>query len=123
MNLVRYAVLALVVMGTIGAGVHSIKQWGYGEAKAECIAAADKQRAEEAAKSAAAAQQLEAERKKRRVVVQEVIRNVDREVEKVTYRDVCLPSTGVCLANAAINGKVPAGCLSDSPMPAAKPSG
>ena len=121
MNLIVYAVLAIAVMGMIGTGVYKVKQWGADEVRAEWNAANEKARKEEAERSAKAAQDLADERKKRRVVIQTITKEVDREVEKIAYRDVCLPDRGLCLANAAINGTVPAGCLSDGAVPAVKP--
>ena len=123
MNLILYAVLALAVMGMVGTGVYKVKQWGGDEVRAEWNDANEKARAEEAARSAAAAQALLAERAKRKVVIQERTVHVDREVEKLVYRNQCLPDTGLCLLRAAITGKVEPGCLSDGTLPPAKPPG
>lgn len=35
----------LAVLGAIGTGVYKVKQWGYGEAKAECVAEDEKRAA------------------------------------------------------------------------------
>lgn len=123
MGLLAYGLIALAVMGAIGTGVYQVKQWGGNEVRAEWEADKTAQRKREAELSAFAAKALADERAKRKVITREVIRNVDREVEKPVYRDVCLPPTGVCLANAAINGTVPPGCLSDGTVPAVKPPG
>ena len=123
MSIIVYVVLALAVMGGIGVGVHKVKKWGGDEVRAEWNQANEKARAAEAEKSAAAAKALAEALAKRKVITREVIRHVDREIEKPVYRDVCLPPTGVCLANAAINGTVPAGCFSDGAVPSPKPPG
>ena len=108
-------------MGGIGYGYTVVKDSGREEVRLEWAAANEKARKEEAERSAKAAQDLEAERKKRKVVVKTITKEVDREVEKLVYRSVCLPDRGLCLANAAINGKVAPSCLSDGAVPASKP--
>lgn len=123
MNLLLYGFIALAILGTLAGIGYKVRQGGYDACKVEWAEAAEAQRKREAELSAFAAKALADERKRRKVVIQEVTRNVDREVEKTVYRDVCLPATGVCLANAAINGTVEPGCLSDGAVPAAKPSG
>ena len=122
MNLLLYGFLALSILGMIGGGVYKVKQWGGNEVRAEWATANEEARKREAEASAKAAADLAAERAKRKVVIQERTVHVDREVEKPVYRDVCLPATGLCLANAAISGKVSAGCFSDGAVPAVKPS-
>lgn len=123
MNLIVYAVLALAVMGMVGTGVYKVKQWGGDEVRAEWNNANEKARAAEQAASAKAAAELLAERAKRRVVIQERTVHVDREVEKVVYRSVCLPDSGLCLLRAAITGKVEPGCFADGTVSSSKPPG
>jgi len=122
-SLILYAVIFLAVAGVIGGGVYKVKKWGGDEVRAEWEADKAAARKREQELSAFAAKALADERKKRRVVVQTITKEVDREVAKPVYRDVCLPPAGLCLANAAINGSVPAGCLSDGTVPAPKPPG
>lgn len=126
-TLLIYAVIVLAVLGTLSAIVYGIYHKGEEAGRAEVQAKwdADKEatRQREAKASATAAAALAAERAKRRIVTKEVVRNVDREVAKIEYRDRCLPDTGVCLANAAISGTVPAGCFSDGTVPGTKPAG
>lgn len=123
MQLIAYGLIALAVLGMVGTGVYKVKKWGGDEVRAEWNAANETARKREAELSAKAAADLEAERRKRKVVIQERTIHVDREVEKPVYRNVCLPATGVCLANAAINGKVAPECLSDGAVSAPKPAG
>ncbi len=68
------------------------------------------QRAREAATAAEAGLQLEAVREKTRVVYRTVTQSVDKYVDRVELRNVCLDPVGVCLANAAISGTDPAPC-------------
>ena len=127
MSLIAYGLIALALVGSLGGIAYGLDNRGYqrgkGEVKQEWDAANEKARALEAAASAKAAADLEAERKKRRIVVKERTVHVDREVEKLVYRSVCLPDSGLCLLRAAINGTVDPGCLSDGTVPATKPPG
>ena len=121
MGILAYGLIALAVMGMVGTGVYKVKQWGANEVRQEWEADKAETRRREAELSAFAAKALADERKKRRVVVQTVTKEVDREVLKPVYRDVCLPDRGLCLANAAILGTVDAGCFADGKLPAVKP--
>lgn len=116
---------AVALVGSLGLLYWRIDSAAYERGSAavrqEWQAANDAARAREAAASAKAAADLAAERKKRRVVVQTITKEVDREVLKPVYRDVCLPDRGLCLANAAILGTVDAGCFADGAVPATKP--
>ena len=124
-GLLAYGLIALAVIGSLAGLYWKIYSSGFDNGKAEVQsawnAANEAARAREAAASAKAAADLAAERKKRRIVVQTVTKEVDREVLKPVYRDVCLPDRGLCLANAAILGKVDAGCFADGKLPAVKP--
>ena len=123
MTILAYAFAAIALLGMIGGGVYKVKQWGGNEVRAEWSAANEKARAEEAARSAAAAKELLAERAKRKVVIQERTVHVDREVEKLVYRSICIPDTGMCLLRAAISGQIEPGCLAIGDLPPSKPPG
>ncbi len=126
-TLIVYAIAALAILAALGGIYAAIYSSGKTAGKAEIQTAWDEAnkaaRDREAKASADAAKALSEERKKRKVITKEVVRHVDREVSKVEYRDICLPPRGLCLANAAINGEVPAGCFADGGVPATKPPG
>lgn len=119
--LLIYGLVALAVLGTLTGIAYKIRESGKDAVRAEWDADKAAARKREAELSAFAAKALSDERAKRRVVIQQRTVHVDREIEKPVYRDICLPATGVCLANAAINGTVPAGCFADGGVPAVKP--
>ena len=123
MNLLLYGFVALAIMGSIGAGVHYVKEWGADEVRAEWVAANLKAKSDAEARIAKAADDLQAERKKRRVVIQERTVYVDREIEKLVHSGVCLTPAGVSCINGSISGESTAGCKPDGTVPAAKPSG
>ena len=123
MTILAYAFAAIALLGMIGGGLYKVRESGKDAVRLEWNQANEKARAEEAARSAAAAKELLAERAKRKVVIQERTVHVDREVEKLVYRSICLPDSGLCLLRAAITGKVEPGCLSDGTLPPAKPPG
>lgn len=58
----------------------------------------------EAAKINEASTGLETKNAEARVIYRTITRNVDREVEKPVYRNVCLETDGLALANAALMG-------------------
>ena len=119
-TLIVYAVIALAVLGTLTGIAWKIRESGKDAVRLEWEADKAETRRREAELSAFAAKALAEERKKRRVVVQTITKEVDREVLKPVYRDVCLPDRGLCLANAAILGTVEPGCFSDGKLPPAK---
>lgn len=121
MGLIAYGLIALALIGALGGIGYKVRESGKDAIRVEWATANEATRKREAEASAKAAADLAAERKKRRVIVQTITKEVDREVEKIAYRDVCLPDRGLCLANAAISGTVPAGCLSDGTVPSVKP--
>ena len=123
MNLLLYGVIALAILGTIGGIGYKVRESGKDAVRVEWAAANEQARKREAELSAFAAKALADERAKRKVVIQKRTVYADREVEKLVYRSVCLPDTGVCLVNAAVNGTVAPGCLSDGTVPAPKPAG
>lgn len=123
MQLLAYGLIALAVMGMAGTGVYKVKQWGYGEAKAECIAEQVAARKREAELSAFAAKALLDERSKRKTIIQERTVYVDRNIEKLVDSGVCLTPLGVSCVNGSLDGKGSVGCQPDGTMPAAKPLG
>ena len=122
-QIIVYACLALALMGGIGIGVAKVKAWGAAEVQAKWDEANTTAREEEVQRSLLAATALSDDRAKARPIIQQRTVHVDREVEKIVYRSICLPDSGLCLANAAIGGKVAAGCKPDGTMPAVKPPG
>ncbi len=68
------------------------------------------QRAREAATAAEAALHLEGSREKDRIIYRTVTKSVDKYIDRVELRNVCLDPVGVCLANSAISGTDPAPC-------------
>lgn len=116
-----YLIAAVVAIGMLGGIGYKVRESGKDAIRVEWEADKAAARKREAELSALAAKALADERAKRRTVIQERTVHVDREVEKLVYRSVCLPDTGVCLANAAINGKVPPECFSDGIVSPAKP--
>lgn len=114
MNLLVYGLVALAVMGMVGAGVYKVKAWGAAEVRAEWDESNRQQRENETKRAAAAAEELEKAKAKTKVVYRTITQEVDRVVEKVSYRDVCLDLDGLRLANAALVGAL---------TPAAKPDG
>lgn len=119
MNLLIYGLLALAVLGLIGTGVYKVKQWGAEEVRTEWKAANEKARREEAERSAKAAKELDNERQKRKVIIRTVTKVVDKIVDRPVYRNVCLDDAGLRCLDSAIDGKIDAGCKSDSGVSAA----
>ena len=126
-TLIVYAIAALAILAALGGIYAAIYSSGKTAGKAEIQGKWDEANAvarkREQDASTKAAKALAAEREKRKVITKEVVRHVDREVSKVEYRDICLPDRGLCLANAAILGEVPAGCFADGAVPPVKPAG
>ncbi len=122
MQLIAYGLIALAILGAIGTGVYKVKQWGAGEVRKEWADAVATQRESDRLKSFAAATGLQKDRAEARTAIETRTRYVNKEVEKIVYRSICLPDIGLCLANAAIGGKVAAGCQPDGTVPAVKPS-
>jgi hypothetical protein len=75
------------------------------------------QREKEAAKADAAETKLEVNREKTRVVYRTITKAVDKYVDRVELRNVCLDPIGVCLANAAISGTDAAPCGTARALP------
>lgn len=127
MGLLAYLIAGIALVGALGGLYWRVDHGGYergkGEVQVAWDAANEDARDRERTASLNAAKGLADERAKRRTITQEVTTYVDREVEKLVYRSICLPDTGLCLANAAISGAVPAGCFSDGAVPLIKPPG
>ena len=123
MPLLAYGLIALAILGTLGGIGYKVRESGKDAIRIEWAEANAKARADEEARSAAAAKELLAERAKRKVIIQKRTVYADREVEKLVYRSICLPDTGLCLVNAAILGTVAPGCFADGTVPPVKPPG
>lgn len=122
-TLIIYAGLAIAAMAGIGWGYHTVKQSGFDEAKAECVAAGVAQAKREKEASDKAAADLAAERAKQKIVIQKRTVYVDKIVDRPVYRNQCFDADGLRCLNAAINGTDAAGCKPDGTVPAVKPAG
>jgi hypothetical protein len=81
------------------------------------------QRAREAATANEAAIRLEGSREKTRIVYRTITQSVDKYIDRVELRNVCLDPFGVCLANAAIGGTDAAACGTARPVPTSREAG
>lgn len=104
-----YGFLILSLMGMIGTGVYKVKQWGYNEAKAECLAAAAKQRKTEEDKIGKAAIGLEKDRTKTKIIYRTIEKQVATYIDRPIYRSDCFDADGLRDANAALRGESTAG--------------
>jgi hypothetical protein len=68
--------------------------------------AKEQQRAKDAAQAEQATKGLEVKNAKAKVVYRNITRNVDKIVERVSYRNICLDADGLRAANDAIRGAV-----------------
>lgn len=122
LSLILYGALAAAVL--LGAWrLHAaVKQSGYDEAKAECIAAAAAQREKEQQQAHTAGSILEAEDGKARIVYRTITKAVDRYIDRPVYRAACLDADGLRDANAALRGSSAAPGESDERVPRPDPS-
>lgn len=81
------------------------------------------QRKREAATANEAALRLEGKREKDRIVYRDITKTVDKYIDRVELRNVCLDPVGVCLANAAISGTDAAPCGTARPVPTSREAG
>ena len=109
--MIAYLLIGVAALAMVSGLAYRTYQAGADNVRTEWEADKAAARAREAELSAFAAKALADERAKRRTIIQERTVHVDREVDKPIYRDRCLPDTGLCLANAAISGRVSAECL------------
>ena len=117
MGLLAYGILALAIMGMVGTGVYKVKQWGGNEVRAEWAADSKKQRDREELQISDAVKEFEELRTARKIVYRTTTEVVNREVEKLVYSNICLPDSGLCIANAALLGQSADSCKPDSPVP------
>lgn len=120
-----HLIIILAVVGAIVGAVAVIYQRGYsaGEkaVRLEWEQAVRDQREQEMAQAGKASTGLEAQREKERVVTRTITEQVDRLV--IEYRDrPCLDHAGLCLANAAINGKGADSCKPSPAVPGVRPA-
>lgn len=120
-RLAIYAIIALAVIGAITATVVGIYRKGVdagkAEVKLEWEQANRAQHAKEEKQISAAGTVLEETRAKDKVIFKSIVQQVDRIVDRVEYRAVCLDARGLCIANAAIRGEGAAACGVSGPMP------
>lgn len=110
MNIYAYIAAAVLVLGSYAGTYLYGRSAGADSVRLEWEEANRVQRAREAAQSAEAALQLETVREKTRVVYRTITQSVDKYIDRVELRNVCLDPVGVCLGNAAISGADPAPC-------------
>jgi len=98
------------LLAVFGAGLYGYSK-GSEHATAQCeiriakmLADAQKAKDEEAAKINEASTALENNNAKARVIYRDIVRNVDREIEKPVYRNICITEEGLTLVNAALAG-------------------
>ena len=106
-NLVFYAILAIAIMGMIGAGVSRVKQWGANEVQTKWDQAISEQTKEDLARSALASTRREADRAKSKVVYQTIKERVVEYIDRPVYSSVCIDSDGLRDINRALLGPVP----------------
>ena len=102
-----YGFLILSLMGMIGTGVYKVKQWGYNEAKAECLEAAAKQRKTEETQIGKAATALEQDHTKTKIIYRTIEKQVTTYIDRPIYRTDCFDADGLRDANAALLGESP----------------
>ena len=115
-SLLLYAGAAIAVMGALAYAYHTVKESGRDEIRLEWKAANEKARREELAKGQAAAENKEKKDAAARVIYRTIEKKVDRVVDRVEYRNVCIESDGLQLARSAILGKSPDPAESDKPL-------
>lgn len=123
MSVYAYIVAAGLVVGAFGGTYFYGRSAGADSVQLEWEEANRVQRAREAAQASEAAQQLEVSREKIRVVYRTITQTVDRHIDRVELRNVCLDHVGLCLANAAISGTEPASCGTARPVPTSLEAG
>lgn len=108
-----YIATALVAAGAAALGAWQVQEWRYGAQEAERLEMVAKEQFRRADRIDTAS--VGHERDKAEIVTEfvEIIREVDRVVEKPVYRDMCLDDDGMRVLSDAING----------PDPASKPAG
>jgi len=121
-SLLLYGLVALAIIGTLGAITAGIYSKGKSEGKAEVQAmwdAANKlQRDREAAAIKSATERLEKANDRTRTVYRTINREVEKVVDRVEYRDLpCFDPVLLRLANCAIRGQSPDSCKPDQPLP------
>lgn len=105
MSLLAYGLIVLAILGVLGGIGYKVRQSGYDACKVETLRDAEQLRRDEAEKSMQAGVKLEQTNAKARTVYRTITQQVDRVVDRVEYRDgVCLPPSGVSIANAALRG-------------------
>lgn len=123
MPLLAYGLVALAVLGMLGGIGYKIRESGKESVRLEWAEANATAREEEIQRSIMAAGALSADRAKRRTIIQERTEYVDKIVDRIVYRNVCLDPDGLRCLEEAILGKGSAGCKPDRAVPAASPSG
>jgi hypothetical protein len=123
LSLLAYGLIALAILGTLGTIAYQIRESGKESERAVWVEKAAKQRAIEEQNISDAVKEFEELRAARKIEYRHTTEVVNREVEKLVYRNVCIPDSGLCLANAAILGKSADTCNPDGGVPSTKPAG
>jgi hypothetical protein len=74
------------------------------------------QREQEMNQAGKASTGLENSRAKRQVVTRTITETVEKIIDRPVYRNVCIDADGLCLLNAAINGKGSDSCKPDGSL-------
>lgn len=115
-GLILYAVAGVAILGAL----YGLYRHGLTTGRAEVQAAWDRanqaQREREAKQAATASTKLETANAKAKVVYRTNTKFVDKIVERVEYRNVCLDAVGLCIANASIRGESATACKPDKPV-------
>lgn len=116
-TLIVYGLLAIGVLGSIGALYGVVRHGGVVEGRAEVRsdwdAAIAKRRAWETKKNADATNGLKDDRAKARTIIQERTVYVDKIVDRPVYSNQCLDAAGMQCVNATIRGESAARCKPD----------
>lgn len=123
MRIYVYLAAAALILGAFGATYLYGRSAGADSVQLKWEEANRVQRAREAATANEAAIRLEGSREKDRIVYRTITKSVDKYIDRVELRNVCLDPVGVCLANAAISGTDPAPCGTARPVPTSHEAG
>lgn len=104
MNLLLYGFVALAILGAIGGIGYEVRKSGYDACKLEWQDAEAERMKDEVGKNFLASAKLEKGNADAKVVYRTITRDVDKVVDRVEYRDVCLDPDGLRLANDALRG-------------------
>ena len=123
MGLLAYGLIALSIIGILSGIGYQIRESGKEAVRLEWAEANKLAREAEEKKANQAATNLEATRVEYRTKYRTITQAVDKIVDRVEYRHVCLDADGLRLANCAILGKSADSCKPDDGVPKPAPAG